>query len=115
MATFPTLDTLEGSTITAIDGQQVDVMESGEPRITNYADTIHYRASLRFRLNEADTETLMSFYTANRNVSFTYSWPGEGTGGPWNTTYTMRFAAGFYPEPIGNLWQSSVEMIGVAD
>lgn len=93
MAAYPTLRTTTQSTMIEIDGQVTNVTEANTVRITNYADAVRYEASLVHILNATDMATLLTFYDTNRNAQFTYTWPAEGTGAPWVTTYTMRFVS----------------------
>jgi len=93
MATYPTLNTGVDSTLQEIDGQIVEYMEDNSIRIRNYADSTRFRARLVHRISPTDAATLKTFYEVNRLVSFTYVWPGEGSGSPWNASYTMRFTA----------------------
>lgn len=109
MAAYPTFDCGQaiGSTEDILDDLQVDRASNGTPRIRAfYSATKKQFSVLHPYATSAEKVALDAFYAANRLISFTFVWAGDGA------TYTCYFAAPPRRVPVaGVYWEITSEMV----
>ena len=87
MANYPSFPQLVGSSFVSDDGVQVKRATSGKPRIkTNYSQSWG-EGSIIHELNQTDLNTLNTFYTTNKGISFTFFYAAD------NSNYSCQFAS----------------------
>jgi hypothetical protein len=84
---YPVLPTMIGSSKQRLSGFQPRRASNGILRMRQMWPQDLAEFALEHWLDAAQETTLRTFYAANRLVSFSYTWPGDGT------THTVRFVA----------------------
>lgn len=109
MSTYPTFGCGQaiGSTEDILDDLQVDRASNGTPRIRAiYSATKRQFSVLHPCATAAEKAALDAFYAANRLISFSFVWAGDGV------TYTCYFAAPPKRTPVlGVYWEITCEMV----
>jgi hypothetical protein len=106
MALYPSFIALVGSRQIDDDGLRVDRAESGKPRFQSFYSQTWRAFDVQHELDNTEKATLEAFYNANKYVTFTFRWDGDGV------VYTCRFAG--HPEfnpSQGGYWLARVPML----
>lgn len=103
MAAYPFTTFHQDSAPTTANGREVRRATNGALRIRDLYSADKSGFDLRHRLTQAERNTLMSFYAANKDLDLTLTWDG--------TAYTCRFAAA--PQVLwrpGNWYEVRVQL-----
>lgn len=107
MAAYPNIAQDLDSTETVLDDVQVDRATNGAPRVRALYTALKREFSVVHRwATGAEKASVEAFYAANRLVSFTFVWKGDGA------TYTCCFAGAPNYKPLrGGTWEIVVRMV----
>lgn len=96
MAAYPTLNTNEVSRMTVASGHDPRRATNGALKVRRLFSAEKASFALVHDLTGAQKTTLDSFYTTNKDLDVTYTWPGTGS------SYTVRFVGA--PQPTWTAW-----------
>lgn len=96
MAAYPTLPHRDSSRIGVISGHEPVRATNGTLKVRRLQSGDKATFSLDHDLTSAQKTTLDSFYSTNKDLDVTYTWPGTGA------SYTVRFVAA--PQHIWQPW-----------
>lgn len=94
MASYPDIEQLYGSTNDEDDGTIIERSVNGTPRLRTYYTSTRRTFKIIHDLSEADKDTLLTFYTTNKIINFTFTWAGDATA------YTCKFIKRIVITPI---------------
>lgn len=106
MAVYPAFFTLASSTLVADNGMQPERATNGALKLRRLWPADKAVAELGHLLTAAQKATLDAFYTANKDLDVTYTWPAAAGGG----TYTMRFLEPPRYTPRGAFFEARVRL-----
>lgn len=92
MAAYPNFHQLVGTALIGDGGEEMARSVSGRPRIRTRFSQVWHVANIVHELDQADVETLKTFYEENKMIPFTFVYALDGQ------TYTLSFAQ--YPEIV---------------
>lgn len=110
MATFPTVTHLDASSRSSSDGSVFDQAEDGVIRVRHmYASTVWNFSLTLGPLTSTDKDAVLSHYAGDKNSSFSYTWPGDGS------SYTVVYKGRPQQEEARDawgMWYVKVELTG---
>lgn len=109
MANFPTLTVVPNTSSqqVTLDDLAVDRASNGTPRVRAFYTAPKKKFVLVFEgATAADKASVEAFYTTNRLLAISYTWPGDGSA------YTCYFGAPIQYQPLPALyWRITVELL----
>lgn len=86
MAAYPSFPQLLASVREPVDDLDIDYSIAGNAKVRSYFTAVKNRFKVVHMLNATDLATLVTFYTTNRLLTFTFTWTKT------STVYTCLFA-----------------------